>query len=241
MAADRICLQDWAHPYVTVAQSAEQFGVMIPRHRIVARDWVYERQPTMTWMLDSPQGRVLANAWMTLWQSLPHASAADAPTLAAGFLGLLNGLISPGPRDFEDPAMKQAMLPAMKRFLDSRLPDPELGIDHVVQAFRCSRSTAFRLFQEIGGVQRYIRDRRLAQCFRELTEPSSTPKRIHQLAKKWGFQDAHHFSRLFKRQFGLTPSEAAETAKPSAGELSVSWSSQARDRIATLHGWMERR
>jgi len=129
----------------------------------------------------------------------------------------------------------------MKRFLDSRLADPELSIDHLVQAFRCSRSTVFRLFQEIGGVQRYIRDQRLAQCFRELTQPSSSPKRIHQLAGQWGFQDAHHFSRLFKRQFGLTPSEAAETAKRPAGELSVSGSSLARDHIATLHGWLGRR
>ena len=241
MATDRISLQDWAHPYATVAEAVEKFGVMIPRDRMVARDWIYERQPTITWMLDSPQGRVLANAWMTLWQSLPHAQAEDAPTLAGGFLGLLNGLISPAPHDAQDAVFQQGLLPAMKRFLDSRLADPGLGIDQLVQAFRCSRSTVFRLFREHGGLQSYVRDQRLARCFGELTQRESAPARIRQVAMRWGFKDSHHFSRLFKKQFGITPSEAAEAIEQSVTAGALSRSAPARDQIATLHRWLQRR
>ena len=242
MAADRILLQDWAHPYASVAQSAaQQFGVMIPRHRIVARDWVYERQPTMTWMLDSPQGQMLANAWITLWQSLPQASVEDAPTLAAGFLGLLNGLISPDPYGLQDAAVQPGMLPVMKHFLDSHLTEPDLGIEQLVQAFRCSRSTVYRLFRQHGGIHSYIRDRRLACCFRDLVHPSAKPRRIRNVAERWGFQDAHHFSRLFKQQFRITPSEAAVNAGHSTmDEVSSSSAPSHDDRIAQFHQWLKR-
>jgi len=129
----------------------------------------------------------------------------------------------------------------MKRFLDSRLADPELGIEQLRQAFRCSRSTVFRLFRDSGGVASYIRDQRLARCFGELMQRESSRVLIHQVAMRWGFIDAHHFSRLFKRQFGITPSEAAEATESSVTTASLSRSADVPDQIATLHQWLQRR
>jgi hypothetical protein len=75
----------------------------------------------ITWMLDVPQGRILAGALLSLWRSLPEANASDAPTLAGGILGLLNGLISPDSGWRQASLPPQALLGAMKRFLDARL------------------------------------------------------------------------------------------------------------------------
>jgi len=36
---------------------------------------------------------------------------------------------------------------------------------------------------------------------------------VTEIAFRWGFCDAAHFSRVFKRAFGATPSEIRNTAK----------------------------
>jgi AraC-like DNA-binding protein len=178
---------------------------------------------------------------MTLWRALPQARLEDAPTLAGGFLGLLNGLISPATDDLQEPGLERGMLPSMKHYLDSRLSDPGLGVEDLVQAFHCSRSTVYRLFRETGGVGAYIRDQRLTRCFRELTQRATCRPRVHQVALKRGFQDSHHFSCLFKKRFGLTPTEAAKGTEPSSAELDVPTSPSFRERLELFHRWLTHR
>jgi len=238
MAADRITLRDWAHPFTAASGPLEQLSLLIPRERVVARDFIHDRRPVITWMLDSPQGRVLATALLSLWQTLPRANAADAPTLAGGILGLLNGLISPDPVPRQELVSAGALLGAMKRFLDTRLADPTLSVDQLVGTFRCSRATVYRCFKEHGGVQSYIRNQRLAQCFRDLKRLAPSRARVREVAEKWGFVDMSHFYRVFKRQFGVTPSETVNAEKSIDAETSLTGLSAERSQFTTLHGWL---
>ncbi len=236
-ATDRITLRDWAHPFTTASEPHEQLSLLIPRERVIAHDFVYEQRPVITWMLDAPQGRMLANALISLWQALPEASAADAPTLAGGILGLLNGLISPDSGRRQEPLPPQALLGAMTRFLDTRLADPTLGVDQLLAAFRCSRASVYRCFRECGGVQSYIRTQRLANCFRDLKRLTSSRQRVREVALRWGFTDMSHFYRVFKRQFGITPSEVVDAARRDDTEMPSTSLSAERDEIATIHDW----
>jgi len=238
MAVDRIVLRDWAHPFTAASAPLEQLSLLIPRERVVAHDFLYERRPVITWMLDSPQGRMLANALISLWQTLPNADAADAPTLAGGILGLLNGLISPDPVPRQALVPQEALLGAMQRFLSTRLADPVLRVDQLVQSFRCSRATVYRCFKECGGVQSYIRTQRLAHCFRDLRRLAPSRLTVREVAERWGFVDMSHFYRVFKQQFGITPSDAVSAAKNVDAELSSTSLSAERGQIATLHGWL---
>ena len=54
-------------------------------------------------------------------------------------------------------------------------------------------------------VSRWIRDRRLKACYRELSR-SGRSETATDVAFRWGFNDAAHFSRTFKKAFGVTPS-----------------------------------
>ena len=74
-----------------------------------------------------------------------------------------------------------------------------------------SRSALYRLFRESGGIARYIREQRLRRCFGDLADGSGHAQ-VAQVAYRWGFTDAAHFSRLFRQRFGCTPSETQERA-----------------------------
>ncbi|MCG8526138.1 MAG: helix-turn-helix domain-containing protein, partial [Opitutales bacterium] len=193
MASDRISVRDWSHPFDTVSQQLEQLALMIPRERVIARDFLHERQPVITWGLRTPQGRVLASAMHTLWETMPSASASDGPALAAGILGLVNGLIAPDARPQLAHLSAQPLLGAMQRFLDERLSEPTLSADDLMAAFHCSRATIYRVFREVGGVHAYIRTQRLVRCFRDLRRLQSAPRRVYEVAERWGFTDISHF------------------------------------------------
>lgn len=51
----------------------------------------------------------------------------------------------------------------------------------------------------------WIRTRRLEECRREPASPAGRHRTIASVAHGWGFADATHFSKAFKREFGLSP------------------------------------
>ncbi len=51
----------------------------------------------------------------------------------------------------------------------------------------------------------FIRVRRLERCRIELCDPRRAERNITEIAFCWGFSDSAHFSRSFKRQFGVSP------------------------------------
>jgi AraC-like DNA-binding protein len=92
----------------------------------------------------------------------------------------------------------------MDRYIESHLLDAvtpaELAAAHGV-----SVRTVNRIFnateQTVGEV---LRVRRLARARKEL---SAGDDAVSSIAHRWGFADASHFSRSFKAQYGISPSD----------------------------------
>jgi AraC-like DNA-binding protein len=86
-----------------------------------------------------------------------------------------------------------------------------------------SRSNLYRLFEHEGGVARYIQRERLLEARSVLLNPAATQS-ISAVAEDLCFTDASSFSRVFKREFGCSPSEARSAglapAMPRSGVLS---------------------
>ncbi|MBI1319154.1 MAG: helix-turn-helix domain-containing protein [Candidatus Hydrogenedens sp.] len=212
LRAGHVCLRDWAHGFESRLHGAEQFGIAIPRELIRASDWMYRCAPFLSWPASSARGSVLAAACEGLWSSMAAADPKEAPALANGIVGLINGFLD-SDRAVEGRALQDATLEAMKRFLTANLDLPELGVDHLCRQFGASRAKVYRMFQQEGGVHAYIRDQRLDRCYRELTLPRQGRRPVRQVAEKWGFFDASNFRRLFQKRYRLTPSEAQSLAE----------------------------
>jgi AraC-like DNA-binding protein len=156
-------------------------------------------------------GRVLWASIQSVFTELPYARREEAAALAAGFANLVHGLLlSAAPSAFCSGDFDAARRLAMRRYLDDNLEDPELGVASLCAAFGASRATVYRDFAADGGVERFIVRRRLDRAFRELASGPPDRGRVRRVAERWGFACPYHFSRAFRRQFDLWPSEVFE-------------------------------
>src|SRR5215472_2826247 len=74
-----------------------------------------------------------------------------------------------------------------------------------------SRSNLYRLFEDTGGIARYIRRERLLEA-RAVLSNLETTQTISEIAEEFCFADASSFSRAFKREFGCSPGDARSAA-----------------------------
>ncbi len=239
MHPGRIVLHDWAHPYASISEATEQLCVVIPRERLVAADRLYASRPLVAWDLDSPSGRILGSALRETWRCLPQASRADAPALAAGFLGLLAGILDPYHSRSGPSTSDQATFAAMRDFLRARLDDPELGIEDLSTAFRCSRSTIYRLFRDAGGVRTYLTESRLAKAFAMLTTgKSGDSTSIASVSRSVGFRDTSYFHRAFRIRYGITPKDALFSSEEGHPDFASHDHSSTIESLNTIQHWL---
>jgi len=84
------------------------------------------------------------------------------------------------------------------------LADPALTPERVADALGLSLRQLHRVFGASGWtVERWIWQQRLLRCRQALDLREKTP--ISQIAYRWGFSDAAHFSRAFREAFGTAP------------------------------------
>lgn len=110
----------------------------------------------------------------------------------------------------------------LKSYIESRLVDPELCVEGVAQACNTSVRSVHRAFaaDPAGSVWKYIWQRRLNHCAAELRDPRHANRSITDICFLWGFNSSSHFSRLFKDQFGIPPSEYRSAVSYSGSSLS---------------------
>lgn len=162
-------------------------------------------------VLDSPPVHLLTSHALRMRESLPGLTEEDGPRLARSLLDLLLIAIgAEGRVDAGDAAASTALLRAHAE-IDRNLGSAALTIANLCRRLQMSRSTLHRLFEAEGGVQAYIRDRRL-DAAREALLDADNRERIGALAERLGFSDSAHLSRLFRRRFGHTPSDCRARA-----------------------------
>ena len=54
---------------------------------------------------------------------------------------------------------------------------------------------------------RWVRERRLENCRRDLEDPALGHRGVQAIAHHWGFEDPAHFSKIFKAAYGEPPGQ----------------------------------
>ena len=122
-------------------------------------------------------------------------------------LSLISSALTSGTDIDVDEAGEQARKLAILTYIDQHLLDPDLCHHSVAAAFAMSARSLDRLFGgEIATVTATIREMRLDGARRDLLSARAARSTVGAVAGRWCFSDAAHFSRLYKRRFGISPS-----------------------------------
>lgn len=200
-----IHLVDMSRSYRTVTTATRTIGVVLP-HEAVRYD-PRRYPPYLSLPMDTPRGAILAAALRMLAKQLPAVTTAEAPALSEAFAGLVHSLLL---APIVPASMAEAHFPGaaarVRGFIDRHLAD-ELDVDQLQRRFGMSRATLYRLFRTQGGVETYIRDRRLDRCSVELMQAAPARGRVREVAERMGFIDAGHFTRSYRQRFGVAPTD----------------------------------
>jgi len=90
--------------------------------------------------------------------------------------------------------------------LDQQLSNADLTLSMVTSQHRVSTRYLQKLFEDANtNFTAYLRDARLERCRGDLMNPGQDALSISEICFRRGFNDAAHFSRIFRARFGMTP------------------------------------
>jgi AraC-like DNA-binding protein len=208
LGTEVVCLRDWRYACTGISEDSDDIGYAIPRHLVHSYGLMNARQPVLLWSRSTPAGEWLAGALLRVWRLLPGSTIHEAAELASGLIGLLNGLLANRDKDGnERRRCNRAMKLTIQEHIKSNLSGSDLSIEALCSTYHISRASLYRLFQEDGGIQSYIREQKLINCLSSLRAADVRSIKVRDIAERWGFTSASHFNRLFKGEFGLTPSD----------------------------------
>jgi AraC-like DNA-binding protein len=164
--------------------------------------------------VSTPLGFMLAEYIRLLERQLPALTDEEAHNLPQAIAGMVAACIAPS--NDRMTAAREQMSATLKdkarRCILQNLRSHRLGAEMLRRELGMSRSGLYRLLESEGGVAQYIQRLRLLESLAQLTDPSNK-KPIAVIADELGLIDPSSFSRAFRRQFGVSPTDAREAAK----------------------------
>lgn len=132
--------------------------------------------------------------------------------LLENFLRRLQRLVALG----KDHQALRTELVKVQQYLERHVAQP-LSVPQMAAMAGMSAPHFSEEFRQAFGMPpaRYLTNLRMEQALHFLRDRNS---RVNEVAHYVGYEDVFHFSRMFKKQFGFSPS-AARTAAPSASKL----------------------
>lgn len=212
-AAGDLSVQSFADPFERVTEKNDFLALFIPRDLDFIQSCGIEVQENSK--------RFLTDYLLLLHRSLPDLRSADVPHIAAATTSLLAACLSTS-RDHIVEAQRPidaVVASRASKIIAKHLADPELASDLLCRELGVSRSSLYRIFEPAGGVSTYIRRERLRKTRAALAD-SSDQRPISTIAEQLGFTDPSTYSRMFKKEFGITPREARGEGERTAAAAS---------------------
>lgn len=200
-------LYDTTRPYsVSNLEPIRQLVVLVPKRRLQADRLPL---PALTVRRFTASRGVARLAWETMRTTFDERPALAAPA-ADGAGDVIAQLLHLALLErSERPSMltqREALRDRAKAHIERHLADPRLGPATIAAALNCSvRHLYNALGDEAGGVAGYVLQQRLAVVQQALREPRRRHEAVASIARDCGFGNAAHFSRVFRRHVGVSP------------------------------------
>lgn len=142
-----------------------------------------------------------------LSDQLPGLPDGVGQAISESVMGLLGSTLAETLKRVGEPVPLPSMLKMrVRHYVQAHLSDPELSIQRIADALRCSKRYIHRVFEDDPvSLERQIWNDRLERCHAALTHEANAKRSAAEIAFAWGFRSSAHFNRLFKQHYGLTP------------------------------------
>lgn len=199
--APTLSLCSLADPFWGFSERSDHIALYVPRNlRIIPSSQIALRDEATQFLMDY---------MLALFRQLPNLRNADVGHIDVAITNLLAACLVPS-RDHTANAQRPieaVILSRASRVIEEHLADPALTPNLICREIGVSRSRLYRIFEPIGGISSYVRRERLRKT-RDALENSSDRRPIFTIAEQWGFWDPSTYSRMFKKEFGVSPSDA---------------------------------
>jgi AraC-like DNA-binding protein len=203
---------DVSQPHaITSTETTEHFVVTVPHDLVAGRGIRLDRLSAQRFSARTGVGRLAADLIHSTFGELAMISPDCEDNLAASLLSLI---FLPLPNEVAHAS--EALRYRIEGYIRDQIRDPELSIEKIASALRCSKRYLHMAFVHSDrSITDHIWTTRLDGCRGDLARrPDQT---ISEIAFAWGFSSSAHFSRAFRKRFGVTPSAFRRADAPISG------------------------
>ena len=229
LAPGDFALYDSTRPYELVFDDAfEQLVLMLPGERLRAAVRGTEQLTASAVSGRRGAGHLLIGMVRSLRRDIDSMEPDAAAAVADGLTSVLAAGLRTLPAAHCPPPGRLAAyhLQRVKAHVQARLADPTLSVATLAAELGLSPGHLHRLFgSEPLSLAEHIWAQRLQACRDDLADARMDRRSIADIAFGWGFNDAAHFSRAFRKRYGMSARDwrsaasAARSARTNAAAL----------------------
>ncbi|GAA2587629.1 AraC-like ligand-binding domain-containing protein [Streptomyces lienomycini] len=198
-------------------EGVDHHFLRFPRAALALPDQLLRDTGTVTLGPDNPLACLAFTYFSQLAVSDRLHQAAHADSVVEPSVELLRAVLT---TQHGDSGLAKAPLEAtlslrVTQYVREHLADPDLSAARIAAAHDISVRHLYAVLSRSGiSLGEWIRTRRLAECRRELAGANGRLRTIAATGRRWGFVDATHFSKTFKRAYGISPRAWREQNRP---------------------------
>lgn len=204
-------LYDSTQPYsLTFKERFHQFVVQMPKE-VLSRHLMNPEQYTAIPISGkSGLGAVLTNFIFSLVKELHNVQQAP-DELSENLVNMIAMAFSSSvmlEQVGDHSIVRESLKRRIRQYIDNNLCNPELSNNHIAEAQGISVRYLHKLFQdEVETIHTLILHKRLEKGYQLLNDPAYAGHSIERITYSLGFSSPAHFSRSFKKHYGVSPSD----------------------------------
>jgi len=184
----------------------EQLVLLVPREKILAAHLNPDELLVQRYEARAGIGRLAGELLQRAFEEIESCSPESAEAIGEAVAQLLRQSLMERAGRPTSLTLREALRDRIRTYVLRNLRDPDLSIERIAAALRCSKRNLHKAFSNDGAtLSDTIWRLRLEHCRRDLHSPACAWKSITEIAFSWGFSSATHFSKAFKDAYGLSP------------------------------------
>lgn len=190
---------------IAYPKGSRTIAMKLPRQCVLDRIKCCERALALSLKGDSAMGGLVGSMMRESFALGFEQGVVDDGRLSSGLLDIIAYAFDHQPEPSRT-CSRDTPLAQIKKFMQANLADSEMQLVDVAQKHNVSMRTLNRLFAAEGSsASRWLWLQRLEASYRSLR--NGDVRQVSEAALGCGFNDLSHFSKSFKKAYGIAPNE----------------------------------